>query len=186
MNAFRECAADFALCIAELIAGILLLLDPAQFTSTVIIGIGVVLIILGIIKVINYFRTAADTAAIGQLLTKGLISVLAGTFCITQWEWFLDTFPVLTMVYGTIILLTGINKIQLAVDMVRLKNSRWRWAAANAILTLICAIVVLCNPFASAEVLWSFTGVVLVGVGIFDLTISILRRKAKGDTPHEG
>lgn len=70
--------------------------------------------------------------------------------------------------------------------MVRLKNGQWRWAAINAAITLICAIVILFNPFASTEVLWLFIGAALVGVGIFDLAVAILRRKAKGDTPYEG
>ena len=88
------------------------------------------------------------------------------------------------IVYGALILITGISKIQLSIDMIRLKNSRWSWAAVNAVLSLICAIVVLCNPFASTEVLWLFTGAVLVGVGIFDLVVAILRKKAKGEEPY--
>lgn len=186
MKLFKESTTDLVLCIVELIIGILLLLDPIRFTSTVIIGTGIVLIALGLIKVGNYFRLDAEITAFGQLLTKGLISVLAGIFCVMQWEWFLTTFPVLTVVYGSIILLTGISKIQLAVDMARLKNDRWRWAAINSVLTLICAMVVLCNPFASTEVLWCFTGAVLVGVGIFDLAVAILRRKAERKDFYEG
>ncbi len=180
MKGLRESAASLALCIVELVAGILLLLDPVKFTSTVIIGVGVVLIILGLIEVVNYFRTDAKVAALGQMLTKGLISLLAGAFCVVQWDWFLVTFPVLTMVYGILILLTGISKIQLTIDMVRLRGSRWRWAAVNASLTLICATLILGKPFASTEVLWSFTGAALVGMGIFDLAVLILCRKAKG------
>ena len=126
MKIFRGSAADLALCILELAAGILLLLDPVKFTSTVIIGVGVVLIILGLIEVVNYFRTDAKSASLGQMLTKGLISLLAGAFCVVQWQWFLVTFPVLTMVYGTLILLRGISKIQLAIDMVRLRGSGQR------------------------------------------------------------
>lgn len=180
MKIFRGSTADLALCILELAAGILLLLDPVKFTSTVIIGVGVVLIILGLIEVVNYFRTDAKSASLGQMLTKGLISLLAGAFCVVQWQWFLVTFPVLTMVYGTLILLRGISKIQLAIDMVRLRGSRWRWAAVNASLTLICAILMLGKPFASTEALWLFTGAALVGMGIFDLAVLILCRKAKG------
>ena len=109
-------------------------------------------------------------------------SLLAGAFCVVQWDLFLVTFPVLTMVYGILILLTGISKIQLTIDMVRLRGSRWRWAAVNASLTLICATLILGKPFASTEVLWSFTGAALVGMGIFDLAVLILCRKAKGAT----
>lgn len=179
MKIFKESAPGIALCIVELIAGILLLFNPVKFTSTVIIGGGIVLIALGLVEVVNYFRTDAAAAALGQLLTKGLIALLAGVFCVVRWEWFLATFPVLTMMYGIIILLTGISKIQFTVDLVRLKSSRWRWAAVNAALTLICAIVILSSPFASTEVLWFFTGATLVGVGIFDLVLLVLRWKAK-------
>ena len=184
MNAFREYTTDFILCIAELITGILLLLDPIQFTSTVIIGTGVILIVLGLIKIGSYFKMDTKAAALGRLLSKGLTFVLAGVFCVVQWEWFLSAFPLLTVAYGIVILLTGLNKIQLSIDMIRLKNRRWRLAAVNAALTLICAIVLFCNPFASTEVLWIFTGATLTGVGIFDFAVTILRIKAKGDNPY--
>ena len=124
MKSFKESATAFVLCIVELITGILLLLDPIRFTSTVIIGTGIVLIVLGLVQAGTYFRTDAETAALGQLLTKGLISVLAGVFCVMQWEWFLAAFPALTIVYGALILITGISKIQLSIDMIRLKKQQ--------------------------------------------------------------
>lgn len=184
MSVFKKSVADFALCLVELVAGILLLLDPIRFTSTVLIGGGVVLIALGVIEVVNYFRTDARIAAFGQMLTKGLVLLLIGVFCTVQWRWFLVTFPVWTMVYGIVILLTGVSKIQVTVDMLRLKSSRWGWAAVNAALTLICAVVILRSPFASTEVLWMFTGVALVAVGVFDLVVLLFCKKGKGaDTP---
>ena len=38
MKLWKESAADLVICLVELITGILLLLDPIRFTSTVIIG----------------------------------------------------------------------------------------------------------------------------------------------------
>ena len=185
MKAFGESVAGFSLCIIELIAGILLLLNPVKFTSAVIIGVGITLVILGLIEVVNYFRMSAQVAALGQMLTKGMILILAGIVCAVRWEWFLVTFPALTIVYGILFLLTGISKIQLTIDMVRLKNSRWSLAAGNAAVTLICAMIILRDPFASTEVLWLFTGAVLVGVSIFDLAVAILRKNARGDDVYE-
>lgn len=69
--------------------------------------------------------------------------------------------------------------------MARLKNNRWPLAADNTVFTLICAIIILCNPFASTEVLWLFTGSVLVGVGILDLIVAILRKKSKREDIYE-
>lgn len=57
MKFLRASATGIILCIVELITGILLLLNPAKFASTVIVGTGVVLIALGLIEIVRYFRT---------------------------------------------------------------------------------------------------------------------------------
>ena len=180
MKPIRGTTVGIILCIAELITGILLLLNPMKFTSTVIVGVGIVLTLLGAIEVVKYFRTNAVDASFGQMLAKGLVSILTGIFCIFQWEWFLAAFPVLTIVYGIAILLIGIGKIQFTVDMLRLKSSGWIWSAVNAVLSIIFAVVILRSLFASTAVLWTFTGAVLVGVGIFDLVVLILFKSWKG------
>lgn len=182
MKNLREMAVGIILCIVELIAGVLLLLNPVKFTSIVIMGVGAILIFLGCVEVVKYFRASAAEASIRQMLTKGLISILAGVFCVFQWNWFLATFPVLTIMYGIAILLTGIGKVQFAVDMIRSKSKKWGWAVFNAALAIICAIVILCRPFASTAVLWTFTGIVLAAEGIFDLVVFILCKRAKGET----
>ena len=51
------------LCIAELIVGILLLIKPIGFTSGIIICAGIGLMVKGLVEIIRYFRTSAQTAA---------------------------------------------------------------------------------------------------------------------------
>lgn len=158
----------------------LLLINPAGFTSAIIMVAGIALIILGLVEAIRYFRTSAAEAALGQMLAKGLVAVLAGVFCVFRTEWFIITFPVLTIIYGVIILLTGVGKIQLTVDMVRLKSKKWFWAALNAAISVICAVVILNAPFASTAALWIFTGVTLLVEGAFDLVTIFMDRKTEG------
>lgn len=181
MKRWKEMPNSIVLCVVELVTGILLLLNPVKFTSAVIIGAGVVLVVLGGIAVVKYFRASPEEASLGQMLARGLISILAGGFCIFRWEWFLATFPALSIVYGVAILLTGIRKIQITVDMLRLKRQKWIWSAADAAISMIGAIVILCSPFASTAVLWTFTGATLVVEGLFDLVVIILCRRAKGE-----
>lgn len=182
MKILKGSATGLAACAVELLAGTLLLLDPAKFTSTVITGIGIILIVLGLADGVKYFRADAKEAAMEQMLTKSLIFLLAGVFCAVRQDWFVATFPVLIILYGMILLLAGISKIQSAVDLVRLKSSQWGWPAVNAAVTLICGVVTLTSPFPSTEVLWLFTGAALVGTGIFDLVI-FLRSRHKTEKP---
>lgn len=41
-----------------------------------------------------------------------------------QYNWFIATFPLLTILYGILILLTGFFKVQWAMDMIRMKQGK--------------------------------------------------------------
>lgn len=179
MKTLKENLNGIAICLFELIVGVLLLINPIGFTSGIVMFAGVVMMIHGLIEIVKYFKTNAKEAARGQSLVKGLIAILAGSFCTFKTEWFIVTFPVLTIIYGIVTLLTGIGKIQLTVDMLRQKNKKWFWAAINAVLSIVCAIVIMNSPFSSTAVLWIFTGVSLIIEGIFDIIILIAGGKSE-------
>lgn len=175
MKTLKENVNNMALCLFELIVGILLLINPIGFTSGIIRITGLVLIVLGIIESVKYFKESVKEAALRQTLVKGLVFILAGGFCTFKTDWFVVTFPVLTIIYGIVILLTGIGKVQLTVDMLRQKNKKWYWAAINAVISIICAIVILNSPFTSTAVLWIFTGITLIFEGVLDMLTMVIR-----------
>lgn len=181
MKVIKEKANGIVFGVFEVIVGLLLLINPAGFTSAIIMVAGVALMVGGLIEIIKYFRTDPIEAAQGQMLVKGLVAVLAGGFCTFQTEWFIITFPVLTIMYGIVILLTGVMKIQLTVDMLRLKSPKWSWAGINAAISVICAAVILNAPFASTAVLWIFTGAALMVEGVFDLVTLFADQRARGE-----
>ncbi len=173
MKKIKENFSNIVICLMEALVGILLLINPVGFTSGIIRVVGVVLILLGLISVMRYFRTDALIASAGQGLVKGLIAVAGGVFCIVQSKWFIGAFSVLTMLYGVAILIAGLFKLQLTVDMLRMKWSNWGWTALSAAVTLIVAVIILLNPFGSTLVLWTFTAVTLIIESVFDM-ISII------------
>lgn len=59
---------SMAMSIAELIIGILLLVNPIGFTSGIIIAFGIVLMIMGVSKTIKYYRAEPEEAAVSQIL----------------------------------------------------------------------------------------------------------------------
>ena len=165
------------LSLCEAVVGILLLVNPIGFTTGIIIFLGVVLLIVGIANVVQYFRTAPAIAAVKRGLTRGCIEILLGLFCILKSGWFITTFPILTILYGIVILITGIAKVQWTVDKIRLKMKKWIWTALGAVLTIACAIIILCNPFSSATVLWIFIGVALIVDAIMDIISAIFTKE---------
>ena len=171
-----------AMSVAEVIIGILLLINPIGFTSGIIIAFGIVLMIMGISKAIKYFRTEPEEAAVSQILVKGLLMLLAGAFCTFNSHWFIATFPVLTLVYGVVILVAGIAKLQWTVDIIRLKRSKWFWMAISAAISILCGITVIMSPFSTTAVLWMFIGISLVVDAVFDMIGGIFGNREKRET----
>lgn len=71
----------------------------------------------------------------------------------------------------------GIGKLQTAVDLLRLKNEKWWWRAISAAISVICAFVIILNPFTTTVVLWQFTGISLLVEAVFDIVTLFVNRK---------
>ena len=166
------------LCLVEIVIGILLLINPVGFTSGILIAFGIVMMIMGIADIVRYFTTNAAEAAAEGLLTSGLLAVGIGAFCTFCSDWLIATFPVITVLYGVLILVSGVAKLQTAIDMVRLKKKYWFIALIGAVLTLVVATMIICNPFASTVFLWTFIGVSLILEAVIDILAVIFSRKS--------
>ncbi len=164
-------------CIFEVVVGILLLIDPVGFTSAVIVVFGIVLVVLGIFNVIRYFRMEPHVAAQDGALATGLIYTIFGLFCTFRSDWFISVFPVLTVLYGIIALISGVAKIQWAIDMLRTKRKYWYIEVINAALTIVIAILILANPFTSTSVLWTFIGITMIIEAAIDVVAIIMGKK---------
>ncbi len=182
MKSLKESLSGYFLCLVEIIVGVLLLINPLGFTSTIVVGVGCALIILGIVCIINYFRTEVNEASAKQLLLKGLISLLAGGFCTIRSRWIVATFTILTIIYGMVILVSGLSKIQKMVDMLRLKNNKWFIPAIGALISIICGVVILMRPFATTAILWIFTGITLIVEAVIDFVTIVVNNKKKDNT----
>lgn len=169
----------------EIALGILLLIDPIGFTTGIIIIAGVLLLLFGVVEVIKYFRTDAVKAASEQYLTKGLCALGAGVFCVVKTEWFTVAFPAMTFLYGIVVLVTGLSKLQLTVDMLRVKSKKWFLALISAAISIVCAVLILMNPFSSTEVLWMIAGITLIVEALLDVVTWFLggREQKKAAEP---
>lgn len=163
------------LCVLEIIVGILLLINPVGFTSGIIIGAGALMALGGAINMIRYFTTAPEDGAKAQLLFKGLLLLMAGVLCMTQYMWFLTAFPLLTVLYAGWMLVLAAMKLQHMADMLRMKNGRWYMPALAAGVAIVLAAIILWNPFGAVNAVWTFVGVSLIAEAVVELVGAILR-----------
>ena len=163
----------------EVLVGILLIVDPVGFTSGIIVAGGLVLLFFGMVQVVRYFKMEPVDAAKEKRLVVGLVMLLAGAFCVSRSGWFMKVFPVLTILYGVGILLSGLLKVQWTVDKLRMKHNYWYLMAISALVSIVCAALILWNPFGSAAVLWTFTAVTMIIEAVFDLIAIIAGGKGE-------
>lgn len=184
MRRFKENGGGLLLCLLEVLVGILLLINPGGLTTIIIATVGAVLALWGIVDTVRYFRMDPAQAALSQTLLRGMTLLLMGGFCLFNSRWFIEAFPafpVITTLYGVAVLFSGLWKIQWTVNLFRLKNSNWFMAAIVAGITILCAVVILANPFATMIALWRFTGVFLVAEAILDIVALLFSGKTRGD-----
>lgn len=167
---------NLLMCIAELLVGILLLIDPAGFTGAIITLLGVLLIVKGAVDIAHYFQINQRVAAEGHLLTSGLLFASAGLFCVIRSDWFIRVFPILTMFYGILILLSAFQKIQWTVDLRRMGVSRWYIALISAVCSLVLAVIVLTNLVATTAAMWMLIGIALIVEAALDILALLFQR----------
>ena len=166
MKALKENFSIILIGIAELVVGILLLIDPSKFTEGIIITLGLALNVLGVLAIIKYFRSKPEEAALGQQLFKGLMFISVGLFCVLNFSWFTRYSEIMSLMYGAALFLIGLSKIQWASDVIRLKKGNCLYPALGAALSIILGIIIIANPF--GEGLSTFTAIALIAGGAYD------------------
>ena len=174
MSVIKMNIKEIIFCISELVIGILLLINPVSFTSGIIVLLGVSMLATGILFGYKYFRMDAEEAKKGNMLTFAILLVMVGAFCILRSDWFIATFPILTVLYGVMMLISGVSKIPTMVDLLRLQNNKWFWAGINAAVSIVCAVIILWSPFTSTALLWIFAGVSLIVEAVLDIVTIFL------------
>ncbi len=162
--------------LCEIACGVLLLINHYYFNSIIIIGAGIVMTVSGIISIVNYFRAEPTNTLVRQNFSKGLIGIIFGLFCVFSSNFIILTFDlVMPLLYGAAMLVVGVVKIQWTVDLMRAKLPRWWITGLSAAITVIFAVIVLCNPFGTSEFVWSFIGITLICSAVCDIIALIIR-----------
>lgn len=177
MKLIKEGSRSLIAAAAELTVGVLLLLNPAGFTSGIVIGLGVLLIASGLIAAAQYFAAKPEEAARQQGLSKGLVLVIIGAFCALYADALIALFPLLTMFYGLLLLILSAAKVQVAVDMLRLKRPNWQWAAGSALVSVLLSAVVLINPFETTAVVFMLMAIALITEAVLDVLAVFFKRR---------
>ena len=157
----------------EIIIGVLLLIDPVGFTTGIVVAIGAILTVAGLVNVIRYFRSPAQMYG-DWMLGRGLLMVLGGLFCMVNSGWILAVLPALFTVYGIIMLVAGVMKLQHVVDLKRMGHPKWYAAGIAARAYVLIAVIIPMNPFGATVMVWQFIGISMIVSAALDMASLII------------
>ena len=158
----------------EIVIGILLLINPEAFTKGIVIVLGLLLCAMGIWNMVRYFRRPVQAVGGDWALSRGVMMILAGGFCVFNSQWLLAVLPALFIIYGVMMLVSGVMKLQRMADLRRLRHPRWYMPGISALMYIILAVIILLNPFGTAMVVWTFVGVSMIVSAALDIITLIV------------
>lgn len=151
--------------------GVILLLWPEKMARNICYVIGVIAVAVGIVNLIDYIRKDYSVDAYRYNLVYGLVFILFGVFVFVKVDTVVSIIPFLL---GFAVTISGLLKLQNAVDLVRMKYKGWGAVMIVSVLNIAFGVVLIMNPFDSAMVLFICIGIGMIYSGVSDLIATIM------------
>ena len=158
-----------------LIYGILALLLPADILKTFMTVSGIVVIVAGLVFLLVAFSRKNKALPWGMLLFEAIVMVLLGVAAIV---WSEKTVEVLIIIIGIWVAVIGFMQL---ISLLSLTRFVYRgFFLVCSVLALAFGILMIFNPFESAEFFVKLTGVIALFVGILTIMFSLALRSMQG------
>lgn len=156
------------LALALIAMGILFIAFPESSTRIICYATGILACLWGLVRLVAHFKIDSIEVFGSYGMVQGAALLIVGVAIIAKPD-VLAQF--ITAVFGIVMLVDGILKIQYAIDLGRIKVNGWIWVLITAILMIVLGIISIVNPFDTASALMIFLGCILIADGIADLVI---------------
>ncbi len=161
--------------IVTILIGFIFVVFRANILDFLSYIIGAIIIVMGAISVIVYFRNyGKSTTGYSFGFAVGLVMIVFGIYLLVDTKFILQ---ILVVFFGFYILTNGIVGLQLVLESLRAKNSKWKVAAIVAAINTILGVLVLINPFGAMEVLIVYVGAFLMITGLLNIGSLVFAKK---------
>ena len=155
----------------------MLLIFQSEVTITTISYIiGAALIALGVLALIRFIKSAKNITEMNFNLDiiYGLVTVILGIVIITNPKAIASILPI---VLGIAIVINSASKLQYAFILKNDNNDMWKTTMIIAIVSAICGVVLLFNPFAGAVLIMKIVGIFIVVYSVLDIVSTVIIKK---------
>ena len=154
--------------------GLLLIFRARDVMFMLSYVVGAILVALGTVSIIRFLRKAKNQQKTELEVAYGLISIILGIIVISHPQGIASIVPI---ILGIAIIINSANKFDYSLQLKAAKISIWKTTMLIAIISTICGIVLLFNPFAAAEAATKVIGVFIIIYAILDIVSALTVRR---------
>lgn len=158
-----------------LVLGLLLFLKSSVTLMGISYIFGGLIIAIGVLAIVRFISNNHSDISNQLNIVYGIICIISGIFFIEKPEIIGSIIPV---VMGIGIIISSSLKIQQSFNLKSLNSSYFFWPFVTALLSLICGVILLFNPFKGAVIITKVIGIFLVMYAILDICNTIVLKKS--------
>ena len=163
---------SFVTSLCLILLGIFLLLKPETTISLISYLLGLFVGIIGISGIVKHFKNKNQTFNLD--LSYGIICLIISMILIFNTKALASIIP---SIIGIFIIINSTMKIQYTMLFKKQSNTIWISTLVLSIITLLCGIILIFNPFGSAIVVTKLIGIFIIVYSISDLIECYLIKK---------
>lgn len=146
--------------------GTLLILQSEITIITIAYVVGSVIIALGVISGIKFFSNLSKEKKSELDLVYGIISVILGIIIIENPQGVASIIPI---ILGVSIIISSATKLQYAFELRANNNNLWKTTMLLSIISTICGLVLLFNPFKAISYFTKIVGAFIIIYAVLDM-----------------
>ena len=150
--------------------GVVLMIWPGLSVTAIGIASGVMLIVLGLVKLLGYFSRDLYRLAFQFDLALGILLLVLGCVILSSPD---RAMSFLCLVLGIAVMCEGLFKLQMALDARRFGLRTWWLMLIVAVLTGLVGVALTFRPVESAQTLTVLMGISLLAEGVLNLITAL-------------
>ena len=163
----RSSWVDMVVSMVFVLFGLLLIVKPVEMMSVISILLGAVFIIIGFLKIVDYFTSKAKE---DYLLTIALISVIFGVIVLFCSDIISGIFRI---ILGIWIIASGIRNFQTSLVWKEVKSGLWTITVLCALFMIMAGIVILVSSTLAIRIV----GIAIVIYAVLDIIARLIFMK---------
>ena len=145
--------------------GLVLVLRPGLSVRIVCTAVGIVLILSGVTRIIDWF-CARDGSMYAQM--NLIFGIVVGVWIVVKPDKVLAIIPIIV---GIVIGMHGLNNLKQAIELWRDKYDKWWVAFILGALTVGLGVLLICRPFAAIDTVVMLIGFFMIYDGLSNIWI---------------